>query len=263
VGIVGNPATRHSGAMYRHFPEERELKMKPRGYVLFEGPSLIDGSPIVVIGTMKTRNEKTGQMVQTWILRQDIAPTEALKTGQDYAICGNCPHRPVNQGSCYVTVFQAPGRIYSTYKAGRYSRNKSEFLQRIKQLKVRFGAYGDPAAAPVSLWRQIAENCAGYTGYTHQWEMPEFDSELLNYVMASADTEKQARQLQKMKARYFRVIAPGAKKLTREVECLSDSVGKSCADCLLCDGGNKGKNVYITVHGAKSARFNPEIIAMA
>ena len=82
--------------------------MKERGFVLYEGPSLIDGAPIVVVATLKTSNIKTGDMVQTWILRSDIEPHHAVKSGDDLSICGDCIHRPANQGSCYVTVFQAP-----------------------------------------------------------------------------------------------------------------------------------------------------------
>ena len=99
----------------------------------------------------------------------------------------------------------------------------------------------------------------GNTGYTHQWARPGFDEKLLNYVMASVDTEKQAKSIG---ARYFRVVPIGAKPLAREVECLSDSMGKSCADCLLCDGGTKGKSVYITAHGKGAKNYNPELIAI-
>ena len=50
---------------------------KPLGVILFEGPSLIDGAPIAVIATgfqRRTANSKTGDMVQTWIIRSDREP---------------------------------------------------------------------------------------------------------------------------------------------------------------------------------------------
>jgi len=50
---------------------------------------------IVLLSGLKTpsRNIKTGPMLQTIIIRSDLHPTEALKTGQDEAICGSCIHR--------------------------------------------------------------------------------------------------------------------------------------------------------------------------
>ena len=230
------------------------------GYILYKGQSVLDGAPIVVIATMSTSNEKTGNMVQTWILREDMSPLEATKAGDDSSVCGECPHRHHLGGACYVTVFQAPLSIWKAYKRGTYSTDKVEFTRRIAHKRVRIGAYGDPAAVPVAVWQDIVDNCDGHTGYTHQSNHVNFNAALLDIVMQSIDTEEQARAT---KARYFRVKLPDAPALPREVECLSDSIGKSCADCLLCDGGIKGKSVYINVHGNKSKRFNPQLIAVA
>ena len=69
-----------------------------QGLVLWEGPSRLDGAPIVVIATGMRRgssNEKTGPMVQTWIMRQDEAPHVAQRTGSDASVCGDCPLRPL------------------------------------------------------------------------------------------------------------------------------------------------------------------------
>jgi hypothetical protein len=85
---------------------------KPNGLVLYRGPSQLDGAPIIVVATGiagASRNAKTGDLIQTWILREDISPTEAVKTGADASICGTCPHRgTISEGknigrSCYVT----------------------------------------------------------------------------------------------------------------------------------------------------------------
>lgn len=54
------------------------------GFILYEGASLYDGKPIVVIATMETRNAKTGSgMIQTWVMLQNVNPIEASRTGQD------------------------------------------------------------------------------------------------------------------------------------------------------------------------------------
>src|SRR4051812_20933218 len=81
------------------------------GVVLYAGPSMLDGKPIVAIANRiedDSTNGKTGNMVQTWIMRSDMKPTDAVKSGEDSSVCGDCPHRPANDGSCYVLTFQAP-----------------------------------------------------------------------------------------------------------------------------------------------------------
>lgn len=73
-------------------------KRPQNGVVLYEGPSAIDGSPIVAIVTGfkdPSKNDKTGTMLQVWILRADVEPHEAQKTGADSAVCGDCPMRPL------------------------------------------------------------------------------------------------------------------------------------------------------------------------
>jgi len=67
----------------------------------WRGPSPIDGAPIVMIMTglsrlasEQSKNRKTGPMVQTHIVRQDMAPVVAMMGGHDKSICGDCPLRP-------------------------------------------------------------------------------------------------------------------------------------------------------------------------
>ena len=47
-------------------------KQREKGFIIYDGPSMLDGEPIVAIATMKTSNRKTGEMVQVWILRSDV-----------------------------------------------------------------------------------------------------------------------------------------------------------------------------------------------
>lgn len=78
---------------------------KPLGIVLWKGKSLLDGERIVVIATgifTKTENRKTGDMIQTWILRRDIDPMLARRMGEDKSICGSCKHR--QESTCYVNI---------------------------------------------------------------------------------------------------------------------------------------------------------------
>ena len=73
------------------------MKNSILGYIAYEGPSLIDGAPIAVIINKidGSDNSKTGAIVQSFIIRSDVGPTDALKTGQDESVCGDCPHRPM------------------------------------------------------------------------------------------------------------------------------------------------------------------------
>jgi hypothetical protein len=102
------------------------------GVVLYDGPSKIDGAPIVAIAcriTEASGNGKTGAMVQTFIMRRDIAPHEALKTGDDSSVCGDCPLRPIHKGAtrCYVRVYQAPLSVWNAYHRGRYAAPGVDF----------------------------------------------------------------------------------------------------------------------------------------
>lgn len=221
--------------------------------IIYEGPSMLDGAPIVAIATglgRKSRNAKTGAMVQIWILRADVAPLAAIKDGTDASICGDCKHRGT---SCYVNVGQAPTAVYKAYRAGRYQR--ADNLEDLFAGKaVRVGAYGDPAALPLGVVTAALRKAASWTGYTHQWRKA---LELAPYLMASADTAAERLQARMLGFRTFRVKAPSDLAMTGEIECLSDSAGVTCAACGLCAGqARPGKrDIWINVHGPRKAQF--------
>ena len=60
------------------------------GYIAYEGPSIIDGKPIVVIVNKidGSKNAKTGAIVQSFIIRSHVNPVNALQTGADVSVCG-------------------------------------------------------------------------------------------------------------------------------------------------------------------------------
>ena len=96
------------------------------GLILFKGKSLINNKKIVVVVTglnAKTMNEKTGDMLQIWILYDGIEPHKAFKI-KEYGetVCGNCPHAGYNNNSCYVKWFQAPLNVYKAYKNKRFKK---------------------------------------------------------------------------------------------------------------------------------------------
>lgn len=238
--------------------------MTPNGYILWKGLSLIDNQPIVVIATGFTRagNRKTGAMIQVWIIRSDIDPVIAIHNGENGSVCGNCKHRPNNEfnptgwGTCYVNVGQAPLAVYNAYKRGVYSHldDLSIFFGR----RVRFGAYGDPAAVPVHIWQSITAYCDRHTAYTHQWR--NCDQRLRDIAMASVDTPAEMERANAMGWRTFRVRTPDEPLTPTERVCpASEERGKiaQCQTCMACHGGgNKRAGIAILAHGSwKAYRF--------
>lgn len=227
-----------------------------RGFILYQGPSVLDGAPIVAVATLETSNKKTGNMIQTWIIRSDQHPVEASKAGADISVCGNCPHKHNSGGACYVNIGQAPASVYKAYKRGVYPVfDPALHSKYLMGRKIRLGAYGDPAAIPARIWSSVVALCDGHTGYTHQARHPRFQPDILEFCMVSADSPKQAKKMHLEGARTFRVAMADDQALPGEVECLSDTKGISCLDCGLCDGGKGKKSVFIRVHGSRKSNF--------
>lgn len=231
------------------------------GVILYEGPSMLDGKPIVVIATgleqrKASRNGKTGAMIQTFIMRSDIAPHKAVKTGDDMSICGDCKRRPLAAKAlgvkpCYVKVFQSPRSVYDAYTRGIYSREWSE--DTFADLGVRLGSYGDPAAAPFGIWERVTSQVSHHTGYTHQWQR---FPELAAFVMASVDTIEEQLLAKFLGFRTFRA-APQDRdprdKLPSEANCgASREMGHrtSCDKCKACSGlaGKARADIVINEH---------------
>jgi hypothetical protein len=237
------------------------------GYIAYEGPSQIDGAPIVVIVNKidaDSKNEKTGAIVQTFIIRSDINPVEALQTGADESICGDCEHRPVlarktGKVPCYVQVAKSVLAVFNAYKRGRYVKADPATIARALQGKiVRLGTYGDPFAAPVGMWNQIIRYAAGHRGYTHQWQRADFDAAAWSpLVMASADSIDQAAHANLLGMRVFRVSI-GVDKQTGEAVCPASAEGlrkSTCAKCTLFAGTSiSARDVVIADHAAGHAR---------
>jgi hypothetical protein len=246
---------------------------KPKSAIIYSGPSLIDGAPIVCVAIVTSGNVKTGNMIQTHILRADMDPLQASKTGADFAICGNCKHRGTAttdstrkqaQGrTCYVNLGQGPNQVFKAYSAGKYSQATPEQVQAIGRARmVRLGTYGDPAAVPSHVWDNLLKEAAGHTGYTHQHSTSYTKTNPADYqrVMYSADTMAQAEAVHRQNVRTFRVIpikdytTQGQNALLKnEILCpASKEAGQrvTCDKCKLCSGSQiKAKSVAIVAHG--------------
>ena len=166
---------------------ETEKKKSKTGIILWQGKSLLDGERIMVIATglnKKSKNRKTGEMIQTYILRQDIKPMFARRLGEDFSICGDCKHR--EYATCYVNLCHGPRAVFTAFHAGGYRKWQDEDIKYFEDAYVRFGTYGDPAAVPFEVWDILADAARGHTGYTHQWK--NCDQRLQKLCMASVDS---------------------------------------------------------------------------
>jgi len=222
--------------------------------IIYNGPSLLDGKPIVVIATYSNRNTKTGKVVQTYILRSDINPLEASKTGQDFSICGSCPmrgevttdpKRKIAKGrKCYVNLGQGVLIVFKSYKRGVYKEGDPRTMGRDRF--VRVGTYGDPAAVPSHVWDELLSECETWTAYTHQkpWRP--------DIAMQSADSYDEAKAHWAEGRRTFRVIVDlGDIDKSNEALCpASKEAGRrvQCTACKLCKGSSNAKSIAIVEH---------------
>lgn len=222
------------------------------GRILYEGPSMLDGEPVIAVLILHSTNSKTGDMSQVYILRADVSPLEAIRTGQDESICGDCIHRPANVGSCYVEVGRAPENIYRTWRAGKYPWFDAGEL--LESRPTRLGAYGDPAALPFSVLAMAYEYSGwNFTSYTSQWKQSRFGHHK-RHMMASVKTPEEAFEATARGWRHFRVKLPEEGQLTNEIICPATTSEMYCIDCKLCNGKRANtdlrRNICIDVHGS-------------
>tara|TARA_Y100000034_G_scaffold129393_1_gene185758 strand:- start:269 stop:1051 length:783 start_codon:yes stop_codon:yes gene_type:complete len=209
------------------------------GIIVYKGPSVFDGEQIVAIATgfKRSRNPKTGKAIQIWIIRADIAPHEALQTGDDFSVCFHCKHAKF--GSCYVNLGMGPWNIYQAYLEGKYKMATKRSLEYFRGKTVRLGAYGDPGAVPVDIWDSICGVAKSWLGYTHAWRY-KLALPVKKYCMASCDTEKEAMEAISRGWKPFYVRSENDAIPAGFFSCpASAEAGKrlTCEDCGVCKGG--------------------------
>ena len=262
----------------------------PLGFIVYEGPSEIDPSVniAVIVNCLKTRsvNSKTGALAQTYIIRTDMKPNEAVRTGADHAVCGRCPF--AGGKGCYVLI-KTVCSVYAAYKRGRYTRKTPDevgavcaSLVRKRWLSgLRVGTYGDPAAAPVSAWAPMVHAVRAVngktSGYTHQWaekyafEGRTADAAFKDLVMASAHGATDAGEAAAKGWRAFTVFSTLAelRQTGRMALCPATNEANNRHSCSSCGGqtacnGRKGLedrrvNIGVVVHGAHPLKRKAEI----
>jgi hypothetical protein len=229
------------------------VRGKPNGVILYRGPSLLDGQPIVCIATglaRRSKNPKTGRMVQTYVLADGTDPVSAHQQGKDKAVCGDCPHL---SGTCHVNLVQGPLAVWKAYQAGSYPRLRREHLRLFRGRMLRLGTYGDPAAVPLSVWQGLTALVTNWTGYTHAWRT--CDAAYAAYCMASVETPAQRLAAVAAGYRTFRVRLATQPLEPGEFVCpASAEAGKrrTCEECKACSGskaGGRNATPAIVFHG--------------
>lgn len=227
------------------------MKINTNGRVLWRGQSHFDGAPIVVIATgfsEGSSNNKTGKMIQTWILREDVQPNHAFKNGDGRSVCGDCRHAGYNDATCYVLWYQAPLSIWNCYKRGNYLPIGNDW-HLFDDVNLRLGSAGDPAMVPADVWTEPLLRARNHTGYTHQWRQP-WAQYLKGIAQASCDGLADYLEATANGWNTFLVTPVGTPDPVGTVHCAaSNEKGNktNCAACHLCDGDSA--NVVIHAHG--------------
>ncbi len=244
-----------------------------QGFVFYNGPSVLDGSPIVGIVTgliHPSPNQKTGPMAQVYFLVADVPPFQAAHQGRDQAVCGGCALRgrlvesqpgrtKVVERQCYVFLPHGPRRVYDSWREGKYPEiSPVEGGRLLTRRLVRLGAYGDPACVPFEVLKGLLAKAGDVTGYTHQWQR---FPELKRWCMASCDTPEERDSAHALGFRTFRIrrrdepvlagegICPGSHEMNHTLRC---------SECMLCGGESTGAkgDVTIIAHGNGSTYFH-------
>lgn len=229
-------------------------------FLLYRGKSRLNGQAIRVILTPHSSNRKTGDMPQVWILNDATDAVDAARQGMDTAVCGDCPLRSRasgGNGKCYVNLGHGPRAVWHAADYVDCTSGKGpaweDMLHAIGDRIVRLGAYGDPAAVPVHIWKRLRRHVRT-VGYTHAWRG--LRPAVWSFLMASVDTHAEALDARRRGWRTFRTLWADRADLERtpqqgaEVECPAWR-GITCAACGLCCGNDRpGKSsITIKVHG--------------
>jgi hypothetical protein len=231
--------------------------------IIWRGLSQLDGiTPLMVLLVPDSGNVKTGPMWQTYIIRSDVRPLDAIKARETQATCGTCP---LQQAGCYSERTKGLISIGAFMTGKGYPQIPLDAACAVISAlgaTLRIGAYGDPAAVPVEVWAALASAAQGrHTGYTHQWRT--CAPELREYVMASCDSAEDADDAQAMGWRTFRIrqvsSEAGVVEPTRANELVCPASQErdltTCDTCRMCDGLGKSatrRNVAIIDHSTRA-----------
>ena len=237
------------------------------GVILYEGPSIFDGSPIVQIATglrKPTLNRKVRNAIQVWTIPSTEHPLDAIRRDSAYAVCRDCAISDL----CYVNRATL-GVIYGAYQRGAYPKVP---VHRIPELLPpfmvwRLGAYGNPSAVPYpKVMGKLAKLGVQWLSYEHAWSHVTQSHRAVS--MASCETLDQAIGAASRGWRSYTVVPLGETKKAikvlkragvKAIACPYDASNPAtitCDVCRLCDGkhgpDDKRPSIVAEVHESPS-----------
>lgn len=245
-----------------HAPQRPYKPCPSQGVVLYRGPSLLTGEPILAVLTglrTPSGNVKTGPMAQLYIFPAAASPHDTVKAAKDASVCGECPLRWSLGGGCYVVPHHLTGlwRAATTHYPDVAASDAARLLG---DTPLRIGAYGDPGAVPVAVIAALMPRRKHpHSGYTHQWRRP--DAQRYRHIlMASVTDAESEREAWAMGWRTFRAVREDDVPAADTLECPYTTHGINCSECRLCDGARvngtkQPKSIWVRAHGSRRARL--------
>lgn len=182
-------------------PRAARPVLPPNGVIVYDGPSTIDGAPVVVVltslrgtsGNAKTSGEAL-PLCQTYVIPRAMLPAPGVSQGAaastwasnmaagcDAAACGACPLRPSTVAALRAAGLDAPDACYVLNGPPDVARAVANGAYPTVDLAVaagyvramlaagriagiRGGSWGDPAAAPFAVHAALFDAVHGPDG---------------------------------------------------------------------------------------------------
>jgi hypothetical protein len=207
-------------------------------------------------------------MLPVYILMADMDPVTAIHIGADRSICGDCDLRGriVNGRNvdrpCYVLVWQDPLSVWRAWERGSCADISGDLVA-VRSLgsdrSIRLGAYGDPCAVPLSVWRALLIDSTMHTAYAHQWRDKRF-AEYRDICMASVSSTAEMFSARALGWRTYRVRNEIDPVVRGESVCpasMEADYATTCERCGSCAGLTKiHRDKVIIAHGASAKHIN-------
>lgn len=235
---------------------------------------MLNGSPIVVVATIRSANDGTGDIPQIAIMpdpRTMGGGFQPMRTsGADAAVCGDCKYRTAMDGGCYVAPMGVAS-IWNGVRSGAITYATAPFVAalyaRARRMRaIRIGSYGDPVAAPLTVWTTIRDSIgsARMIGYTHQWRLP-IAAAFRDLYMASVDSPAERDAARAMGWRTYRARTADQPLDDCERVCPKSAEAgamATCSQCRGCDGAARSADLRgyaVIVHGSAAGRASEAV----
>ena len=200
----------------------------------------------------RSKNIKTGDQIQAFILASGLHPARASELGRDRTVCADCGLRRVLAAAgavvCYLGVTGGMRSVGAAWKAHRGARVEWPKSDALAGRSLRLGAYGDPGVVASRVWRRLVAMARNWTGFTHLWRTR---PDLKDLCMASTTSPAEYHEAVAAGWRSYRVRQHGEPLMPNEIACPYPRT--QCARCHLCNGStgptDRRKNIATYAKG--------------